>query len=170
MTGQDRGTAWFLAQLKPNSHGIAERNLARQGLPSFLPRLDETRRARGRFVTALRPLFPGYIFVALDIAAGRWRAVNSTHGISRLVRFGAAPAPVPPGLIAGLMARCDAVGRLGPAAGLAPGDRVRVTGGPFAGFLASIEAIAPDRRVWLLLESMGQQARVAVAGDQVRRS
>ena len=67
MTHHDRGTTWFLAQLKPNSHRIAERNLARQGVRTFLPLQEETKRARGRFTTQMRPLFPGYLFVAFDV-------------------------------------------------------------------------------------------------------
>ena len=50
---------WFLAQMKPNSHDIANRNLTRQGFETFLPLQEETRRTRGRFVTRRRPLFPG---------------------------------------------------------------------------------------------------------------
>ncbi|WP_323811290.1 transcription termination/antitermination NusG family protein [Yoonia sp. 67-2] len=68
---------WFLAQCKPNSHAVAERNLTRQGFTTFLPIREETMRVRNRFVTKLRPLFPGYLFVALDVGAGKWRAVNS---------------------------------------------------------------------------------------------
>ena len=52
-------TSWFLAQMKPNSHDIANRNLTRQGFETFLPLQEETRRTRGRFVTRRRPLFPG---------------------------------------------------------------------------------------------------------------
>jgi transcriptional antiterminator RfaH len=51
---------------------------------------------------------------------------------------------------------------------LKPGDQVRLTSGPFADFLGTIEAIAPDRRVWVLLEIMGGQTRVAVSDDQLR--
>lgn len=59
MTYHDRGASWFLAQFKPNSHKIAVRNLARQGFRTFLPMLEETRCARGRFTQQMRPLFPG---------------------------------------------------------------------------------------------------------------
>jgi transcriptional antiterminator RfaH len=49
-----------------------------------------------------------------------------------------------------------------------PGDRVTFAQGPFANFVATIESLAPDRRVWVLLDLMGQQARVAVQTDQIR--
>jgi transcriptional antiterminator RfaH len=74
-----------LAQFKPKCHRIAERNLERQGFQSFLPMQEETRRVRGKFTALMRPLFPGYLFVAFDKARGGWQAVNSTYGITRLV-------------------------------------------------------------------------------------
>lgn len=168
MSDPDRATTWFLAQMKPNSHGIANRNLTRQGFETFLPLQEETRRARGRFITRRRPLFPGYIFVALDVKRGGWRAVNSTIGITRLVSLGGAPTPVPDALVSELMARCDAEGKLLPPRLLQPGDEVTLTKGPFSDFVATVERIAPDRRVWVLMEMMGAQTRVAVDAEHVR--
>lgn len=168
MTVHDRGTDWFLAQLKPNCANIADKNLKRQGFQTFLPMEEETRQRNGKFVTALRPLFPGYIFVAFDIAHGFWRTVNSSYGITRLVSFGKEPTAVPLDIVSQLMLRCDAQGKLLPPKLLQAGDQVTVTKGPFANFVAEVEKIGPDRRVWVLLEMMGSQTRVAVGADQLR--
>jgi len=168
MTLHDRGTNWFLAQLKPNCANIADKNLKRQGFQTFLPMEEETRQRNGKFVTALRPLFPGYIFVAFDVARGLWRTVNSTYGITRLVSFGKEPTAVPLDLITQLRLRCDAKDKLLSLNHLKPGDQVALTKGPFANFMAEVEKIAPDRRVWVLMEVMGTQTRVAVGADQLQ--
>jgi len=168
MSYHDRGTTWFLAQFKPNSHNIAERNLVRQGFRTFLPMQEETKRARGKFITQMRPLFPGYLFVALDMLRGGWRSVNSTYGITRLVSLGKEPTPVPLDLVSQLMLRCDREGKLLPPKLLKPGDEVMLTKGPFTDFVARIESIAPDRRVYVLMELMGAQTRVAVSAEHLR--
>jgi transcriptional antiterminator RfaH len=168
MTFHERGASWFLAQLKPNCANIADKNLKRQGFETLLPMEEETRQRNGKFVTAVRPLFPGYIFVAFDMTRGFWRTVNSTHGIARLVSFGKEPTAVPLDLVSQLMLRCDAKGKLLPPKLLKPGDQVTLTKGPFANFVAEVEKIAPDRRVWVLMEIMGGQTRVAVGADQLR--
>ncbi|MHC0055491.1 transcription termination/antitermination protein NusG [Actibacterium sp. D379-3] len=168
MTFHDRGTSWFLAQLKPNCANIAGKNLKRQGFNTFLPMEEETRPRNGKYVTAMRPLFPGYIFVAFDVTRGFWRTVNSTYGITRLVCLGKEPTAVPLDLVSQLMLRCDAKGKLLPPKLLKPGDQVMLTKGPFANFVAEVETIAPDRRVWVLMEIMGGQTRVAVGADQLR--
>ena len=168
MTFHDRGTSWFLAQLKPNCANIADKNLKRQGFQTFLPLEEETRQRNGKFVTATRPLFPGYIFVAFEAARGLWRTVNSTYGITRLVSFAKEPAPVPLDLLSQLMLRCDTDGKVLPPKLLKAGDQVVLNTGPFANFVAEVEKIAPDRRVWVLMEIMGGHTRVAVGADQLR--
>jgi len=168
MTLRDQDTSWFLAQLKPNCAQIAAKNLRRQGFQTFLPMEEETRQRNGKFVTAKRPLFPGYIFVAFDVALGLWHTVNSTYGITRLVSFGKEPTSVPLDLVSQLIQRCDAKGELQPVKALKPGDEVTLTKGPFANFVAEVEKIAPDQRVWVLMDIMGAQTRVAVGADQLR--
>lgn len=160
--------AWFLAQFKPNCQHIAERNLQRQHFPVFLPQQRVTRRQRGRFVEALQPLFPGYLFVSFDPASGGWRKINATYGITRLVAFGNDPAPVPPALLAALMARCDGEGALQPPCAFTPGDEVRVTKGPFADFVARIEELDSQERVWLLLDILGRPTRVSASLDALQ--
>jgi transcriptional antiterminator RfaH len=66
------------------------------------------------------------------------------------------------------MLRCDTDGKLLPPKMLKSGDQVRLTSGPFADFVVTIENIAPDRRVCVLMDIMGGQTRVAVGADQLR--
>jgi transcriptional antiterminator RfaH len=169
MDADAHASDWFLAQVKPNSHAIAARNLARQGFATFLPMQEETRRHRGKFLTQMRPLFAGYIFVALDMRQGAWRAVNSTSGITRLVSLGSAPTPVPRDLVCKLMGRCDQDGRLVPQKPLSPGDEVMLTRGPFMDFVARIERMAPDERVHVLMDLMGAQTRLVVRAQHLRQ-
>lgn len=164
----DTDDGWFLAQLKPNSAQIAKRHLERQGFEVFLPLEDTTQQRNGKYVTAQRLLFPGYIFVALDASQGQWRVINSTQGITRLVSFGRGPASVPHGLVDGLKARCDDFGALVAGSSLASGAPVSFTSGPFADFVGEVERLDADRRVWVLMDLMGAQTRVKAHETQLR--
>lgn len=66
------------------------------------------------------------------------------------------------------MARCDTSGKLLLPKPLTPGAKVRITIGAFASFVAEVEKVAPERRVWVLLDIMGGQTRVAVKPEQIR--
>ncbi|SDX67693.1 transcription termination/antitermination protein NusG [Litoreibacter albidus] len=159
---------WFLAQLKPNSAQIAKRNLERQGFETFLPLEETTQQRSGRFVTARRPLFPGYIFVAFNAVQGCWRSINSTQGIKQLVSFGRAPTPVPCDLVDGLKARCDRLSNLVEGHALGAGDAVTFTNGPFSNFVGEIEKVESQQRVWVLMDLMGGRTRVAANEAQLR--
>ena len=106
--------------------------------------------------------------MAFDTQRARWQAVNATSGITRLVSFDRTPAPVPLDLISQLMLRCDRDGKLMPPRILEAGDTVTVTHSPFAEFVATVESLAPDRRVWVLLEIMGGESRVAMPAGHLR--
>src|SRR5205823_8571760 len=96
---------WYVVHTQPHHECLAETNLRRQGFATYLPRyLRRCRHAR-RTETVPRPLFPRYLFVALDLARDRWRAVQSTFGVSHLVVAGDAPAPVPDGVVEEIWAR-----------------------------------------------------------------
>ena len=161
---------WFLLQFKPNSHRLAERNLLRQNFETFLPMQEVTRRKSTRFVSDLRPLFPGYMFVAFDPQTDPWRKINGTFGVSKLVSFNGKPKPVPLDLIASLMRRCDVAGKLLPSRQLATGDQVKLLTGPFANFVAKVDTIDSNQRIWILMECMGQRTRVHVTADFLQLS
>jgi transcriptional antiterminator RfaH len=69
--------------------------------------------------------------------------------------------------VAGLRARCDEEGHLLQPQALKPGDRAHVLSGPFAQFVATVESLAPQRRVWVLLEILGGETRVWLDAGQL---
>ncbi len=162
------GKFWFLAQLKPNSHRIAERHLKRQSFEYFMPQLLVTTRVRGQFKKQHRPLFPGYLFVRFDPTQGHWRSVNSTQGVTRLVQSGSIPQTVPDAFMADLTARCDAEGVLVRDDALKHGDVVMLTQGPFADLVARVTSLTDEERVWVLLDILGRETKVAVARGSLR--
>ena len=163
----DAGQSWYLVHCKPNGENIALRNLENQGFYAFLPLQKLTSRKGAVFQTKLRPLFPGYMFVAQEPASGQWRKINSTRGVAKLVCLGTEPTPVPPTIIEQLFARCDETGVFQQSAELVAGTDAKITQGPFAGAVAKIAEIDAGLRVHLLLDFMGQKSKLELDGDSV---
>ena len=159
---------WYIVQLKPNSHKVAVRNLERQRFETFLPMHEVKRRTATKFETVIRPLFVGYMFVACDPEKAPWRQINSTYGISRMPSFAEGPKPMPEALMAGLRARCDNVGKVKPLENFEAGQSVEMHSGPFSNFIATVEQMASDARVWVLLDFMGKETRVQVDRQQIQ--
>ena len=116
----------------------------------------------------LKPFFPGYMFVSVNSELAPWRSINSTIGVLKLVSFEGKPKPLPLELISGLMLRCDSSGILLPSKSLNKGDSVEMLTGPFANFVATVDTIDPEQRIWVLLDFMGQKTRMQVSADQLQ--
>ena len=161
---------WYLVQFKPNSYRLAKRNLQQQGFEIFLPMQQITRRKVCRFVNDQKPLFPGYMFVSVNSELAPWRTINSTIGVSKLVSFTDEPKPLPLQLVSGLMLRFGESGALLSPKNLNEGDSVQMLTGPFANFIAAVDTIDPEQRIWVLMDFMGQKTRMQVSVDQLQLS
>ena len=158
------GRRWYVVQTQPQGESRAELNLRRQGFATYLPRYQRTRRHGRKVELVSKPLFPRYIFVGFDVAHDRWRAIQSTFGVSNLVFAGEEPAAIADEIVQEIHAREGADGyvKLGLPQGLNPGSRVRIVEGLFADATGVLERIADDRRVAVLLDLLGRKARVFV--------
>lgn len=163
------GMHWYVVQTQPNSEARAALNLRRQGFEVYLPRYLRQRRHARKVEVAERPLFPRYLFVAIDTATQRWRAIQSTFGVARLVSHGDEPARVPEGVVNAIRAREDARGfvALDPKPAFAPGDKVRVLTGAFMDSAGLFGGFADHHRVAILLEMLGRKVRVLLDADMV---
>ena len=160
--------AWYAAQLRPNGDSLALANLERQGFNAFRPLLWETKSTAKGLQRVLRPMFPGYIFVEFDIARSEWTKIRSTRGITRLVgNNSTGPSQLPVGLINLLKQRCAGNFADQGANSFKPGDKVHVSSGPFAAFLATVERMDAKGRVGLLIDFMGRAARFSGDVDQL---
>ena len=159
---------WYLAQLRPGAFERARINLDRQGFACFMPLRARTIRRSGRLQPVRHPLFPGYIFVQIDPGSQGWRKINSTFGVARLVSLEPnRPTPVPPEVMEGLFARCDAdTWHMAPQ-DLQPGHPARLVQGPFCEMMAVVETVPEKDRVFVLLDLMGRTTRVGVALDDL---
>jgi transcription antitermination factor NusG len=156
---------WFVANTQPHLEGRALTHLHYQGFSAFLPRRLKTTKHARQFRTIAAPLFPGYLFIELDLHRDRWRAINGTSGIRSLVMAGDMPAAVPQGVVDGLMAMQDSSGMVSFASDLAIGQHVRLLAGPFAEMIGRLHWLDDAGRVEVLLELLGSQVRVRARAD-----
>lgn len=160
------GTTWHVVYTRPNAEEVAARNLQRQGFEVFLPRYQKKRRHARRVETVVRPLFPRYLMVAIDLAVDRWRSVRSTLGVAGLVGSDERPTPVPTAVIDELLSRRDESGLIvSDEQPFRPGDRVQLIDGAFAEFLGRVERLTDSERVAVLLDLMGRGVRVTLSAE-----
>jgi transcriptional antiterminator RfaH len=162
-------TRWYVVQTQVNGEVKAAQNLLRQGYEIYLPRYLKRRRHARKVDFVAKPLFPRYMFVAIDMATQRWRSIQSTFGVSQLVCVGDDPAAVPDGVVPALKEREDDKGfvTMDVRPAFAPGDKVRVLAGAFMDNAGLFDGMGDHNRVAILLDMLGRKVRVHLDVDLV---
>lgn len=156
-------SAWYVAQTQVQSEAKAGANLAQQGFEVYVPRYLKTIRHARRLNVVKAPLFPSYIFVRIDMETQRWRAINSTVGVKRLVGHEGKPAQIATDVVEGLKEHEQADGFLSvvsPTLRFKAGDAVRILRGAFNSCRGIFQARTDNERVEILLEMLGRKVRV----------
>jgi transcriptional antiterminator RfaH len=156
---------WGVVRSLPKREAFAaERLRMDHGFEVFLP-LVQTKRAS-------QPLFSSYFFCRI---VDRWRSINSTFGVLCLVRVGDCPARCPDREIDSLKAMIDSHGCIKlPEAPVSPvrrtiaiGSKVKITSGPFGGWVGLYAGMTTRERELVLLNVLGATRPVAVAAHLV---
>ena len=160
---------WYVVHTHAKAEDTARAHLARQGFTAYLPQYLRRRRHARRIDWVRTPLFPRYLFVAMDIARMRWRAVSSTIGVSRLVCHGDRPASVPAGVVEEIMAQRDEAGlvRLATRIPFEKGEVIQVVSGVLTDAIGLFECMTDEERVIMLLDLLGRQVRVKLPLEAV---
>lgn len=145
---------WFVVQCLARREKYAQSNLAHQGFRTFLPFFWKTVRHARQLRKAQQALFPGYLFIQLDLDRDRWRSVNGTFGVSRLVMGGERPARAPQGFVDGLMRQTEDDGAVCLGQDMKAGQSVRIVSGPMAELVGELLSLDDNGRVRVLLDIM----------------
>ena len=152
---------WFLVHTHPRGELRAQLHLAGQGFHTYLPQFSKTIRHARQLRTVRAPLFPRYLFVALDLGRDPWLSVRSTFGVSSLFTSNGQPVPVPKGVVEAILQQVGSDGVL-LNDNLKKGQRVRLLTGPFADVVGILAELDDRGRVKVLLEMMGGAVSVDV--------
>jgi transcriptional antiterminator RfaH len=156
----ERGLAWYVVSTKPRREAWAELTLRRKSIEVFSPQLELPRWSprAGRVI----PLFPGYLFVHIDLAR-RFHDVAWSPGVSRFVGANGTPATLDDEVVAFLQRRATPDGRLRARSALVAGQEIEIVSGPFAG-LAGIIQHPPDSqgRIRVLMRLLRRPVSVQI--------
>lgn len=150
---------WYVLSIKAHKEQPVHRYLQNNRIETYFPTMRVNGvNSRSR---STRPLFPGYMFVNIDLdreGENRLRWIPGTRG---LVRFGNHPATVPENIIAELRKQVQVINATAhKPRRLQKGDRVRIISGPFKGYEAIFDAhLSGKDRVQVLLTFLSQHPR-----------
>ena len=121
---------WYAITVRPRHEKVVTHHLKHRGLNYFLPTYRSMRRWKDRRKELDMALFPGYVFVNLNLRDRL--GVLQAPGVVQFVTFQGRPAAVPDPEIRALEAGLSAGLRPRPHPYLCQGKKVRVRSGPLA--------------------------------------
>lgn len=152
---------WYALRSKARKEEVVWRQVRTQGFDVFYPRL-RVQPVNPR-AWKLKPYFPGYMFVNVDIEQVGLSAFQWMPHAMGIVCFGDEPAIVPENLVHAIKRRVDEISAAGGELfdGLQKGDSVVISDGPFAGYEAIFDTRVPgSERVRVLLQLLNSQRQV----------
>jgi len=138
---------WTVAQTETRRERTAVCHLRRHGFETYLPvfknRMKQT-----------EPLFPDYLFVRIE---DRWRVINATIGVLRVLTCCERPACVADRVIEEIRARETPAGFVKlPQLEPQVGSKVRITRGMFADHVGIYQGASGHERERVLLSMLGR--------------
>ena len=132
-----------------------------------VPTEEEIEVKEGKRRTVERRVFPGYILVQMIMDEDPWYVVRNTPGVTGFVGMGNEPTPLRPEEVQAIMKRMEAdAPRVKVAYKI--GQKVRITDGPFADFMGTVDEINMDKaQVRVFVSFFGRETPVELDFLQV---
>jgi transcriptional antiterminator RfaH len=158
--------AWAAVNTQPHREAVALENLERQDFVVYCPFVRRRVRHARKTQDVLRPMFPGYLFIAFDSALNHYQPIRSTVGVRSLVRSGDRLSLLSGAFIGDLKAReiDGVIGR--PEGAYHIGQQIRLTGGPFDNLIGTIVEMDERERLTVLMNLLNGSVRVRVEGSR----
>ncbi len=159
---------WYALHTKVNYERKVARILSLRDIETYVPEIQFSSRDQVR----IRPFFPGYLFMHLDLDTANPAHWQWTPGLRRIVAYGRKPIPVPEDVIFLIKHKLDEMASIKGRRSFdfEPGDIVRIKDGPFEDMLAIFDKeTSPEGRVQVLLTALNRSVRLSIAGSDLEK-
>jgi len=155
---------WFCLKTQPKREHLAATALRRQ---CFSPRLRFRRMTQRGPVWFVEAMFPGYLFAKFAYST-QHRAVENSHGIRGIVRFGDLLATLPENIITALQSRVGSEEIVTLDCSIKIGQSVEIVEGPFQGLEVVVTHLIPAKdRIRVLFDFLGRSVEMEVSTAEV---
>jgi transcription antitermination factor NusG len=160
---------WYAVHTRARHERKVAGELQRKGITAFLPSAREVRRWSDRRQVIDVPLFPCYVFVHTDLAAGPRLEVLKTAGVLRFVGFHQGPVPIPDAQIEAVQAVLRKHLPVSAYGFIKVGEKVRIRGGALDGVEGVLTGRNGSRRLIISIDLIQQSMAVVVEGYDIER-
>lgn len=174
----ENGKAWYVVHTYSGYEERTQKNLEQRiksmdvGNKIFqviVPVENEIEIKGGERRTVSRKTLPGYILVQMKLDEQSWYVVRNTPGVTGFVASGNRPIPLEEEEVQNMLSRMkSATPRV--KIGFSKGENVRITDGPFAEFIGTVDEINIEKgKVRLMVSFFGRETPIDLDLSQVEK-
>ncbi len=163
--------SWYVVQTKPTAEDNVRQHLSNADFTTFFPRIRTMVKGSGRQHSRIKPLFPSYLFVNMDLTdANLYRMIKYTRGVRKILGDGSTPVPVPDEMIEIIRERMDGEGVIEQRITMNRGDQVRIRSGVFKDLVGILEKpVSAAGRVKVLLRIMHHTIKCEMSAGEIEK-
>jgi len=174
----DDGREWFVVhtysgyenKVKVNlERRVESMNMADKIFEVVIPSEEQLEIKNGKRVITQRKIFPGYVLVQMIMDDDSWYVVRNTPGITGFVGMGTKPTPLLPEEVDSIIRQTGAEAPT-PKIKFSEGESVKITSGPFGGFIGVVDEINLERgKIRVLVSMFGRETPVELEFSQLEK-
>ncbi|RPF42949.1 transcription termination/antitermination protein NusG [Thermodesulfitimonas autotrophica] len=148
---------------------IASMNMGDKIFRIIVPEEDEIEIKGGKKQVLKRRIFPGYVLVEMILTDESWYVVRNTPGVTGFVGSGNKPLPLTQAEAEEILKRMEGESpriRLD----VTPGEKIRVTSGPFQNFIGVVEEVNAEKaKLKVLISMFGREVPIELDYSQIEK-
>ncbi|ACX53010.1 NusG antitermination factor [Ammonifex degensii KC4] len=148
---------------------IASMNMEDKIFNIVIPEEDVIEIKDGKKKATKRRIFPGYILVEMILTDESWYVVRNTPGVTGFVGSGNKPVPLSDEEVEEILKRTRGEAprfRID----ISPGEKVRVTSGPFQNFIGVVEEVNTEKaKLRVMISMFGRETPIELDYTQVEK-
>ena len=175
---EENGKNWFVIHTYSGYEERVKKNLEQrikfmdsgeEVLEVVIPTEEEVEIRGGQRKTISKKILPGYILIRMTMSDQSWNIVRNTPGVTGFVGSGGKPVPLIGDEVDQILKQMKADAPK-VKIGFRKGQSVRVTDGPFADFVGTVDEIGTDKgKVKVFLSLFGRETPVELDLLQVEK-
>ena len=159
---------WYAINVKSRHEFVAQGELSRKKIDTFLPTVNRTRQWKDRKKHVDFPVFPGYLFVWLPSLQEAFLSVLRTRGVVTLLSSQpGCPTPIPDDEIRSLILLLQSKQDFDIYPHLKAGTPVRITRGPLQGAMGILEKKEDGHMFIVSVDLLGRSVGVKIYAEDI---
>lgn len=162
---------WYVLRTKTGHEDRVRSRLENKGecLSVLIPMKEVTVTRSGRKRKLMKPLFPGYIFIEIELNDNFWYEIKNTPGVINFISCGNDPIPVHESEIKYIIDLTDDGKAPIPETDFEVGDTAKIVNGAFMGTSGVISGIDIKRKkIKVVIDILGKQVAIDLEYDDIK--